>query len=126
MVSAHWKHWPCLFPQHGAGRKHERPIVLEAWQCEIVEQHPAAFLRGLLHSDGARVDNWATRVVAGAVKRYDYPRWQFVNASADILALCCWALDLLEIPWRRSAERVVSVSTRAGVARLDDLIGLKA
>jgi hypothetical protein len=23
-----WKHWPCLFPQHGPGRKHERPIVL--------------------------------------------------------------------------------------------------
>src|SRR3954469_14295206 len=22
-------HLPCLFPQHGAGKKHERPIVLE-------------------------------------------------------------------------------------------------
>jgi len=21
-VSAYWKHWPCLFPQHGRGRKH--------------------------------------------------------------------------------------------------------
>ena len=29
VVSANWKHWPCLFPQHGPGRKHERPIVLE-------------------------------------------------------------------------------------------------
>ena len=27
-----WKHWPCLFPQHGPGRKHERKIRLEAWQ----------------------------------------------------------------------------------------------
>ena len=23
------KHWPCLFPQHGPGRKHERRIELE-------------------------------------------------------------------------------------------------
>jgi hypothetical protein len=22
------KHWPCLFPQHGPGRKHERKIQL--------------------------------------------------------------------------------------------------
>ena len=29
VVQGHWKHWPCLFPQHGPGRKHERPIVLE-------------------------------------------------------------------------------------------------
>jgi hypothetical protein len=25
------------FPQHGPGRKHERPIVLEPWQLEIVD-----------------------------------------------------------------------------------------
>ena len=23
-VSGYSKHWPCLFPQHGPGRKHER------------------------------------------------------------------------------------------------------
>jgi hypothetical protein len=21
-ISMHWKHWPCLIPQHGPGRKH--------------------------------------------------------------------------------------------------------
>ena len=26
-----WKHWLCLFPQHGPGRKHERRIELEPW-----------------------------------------------------------------------------------------------
>ena len=56
---------PCLFPQHGPGRKHERPIGLAGWQQEIVAAYPWDFLRGLLHSDGARVNNWATRVVAG-------------------------------------------------------------
>lgn len=126
VTSAGWKHWACLFPQHGPGRKHERPIVLTPWQRAIVETHPAPFLRGLFHSDGCRVRNWATRMVAGEEKRYDYPRWQFSNNSADIRGLCCWALDLVDIAWRQSNRTMISVSTRAGVARLDELIGLKA
>lgn len=60
VVQSHWKHWPCLFPQHGPGRKHERPIVLEDWQERIVAEHAADFLRGLFHSDGSRVRNWAS------------------------------------------------------------------
>lgn len=120
-----WKHWPCLFPQHGPGRKHDRPIVLEEWQRDVVRAHPADFLRGLFHSDGCRVDNWATRVVGGQKRRYDYPRWQFTNRSDDIRALCCWALDLADVPWRRSGSWVVSVSRREAVARLDELVGPK-
>lgn len=75
------------------------------------------------HSDGSRSKNWTRRVVAGQWKRYDYPRWQFTNHSADIRELCCWALDLVDIPWRQSNRSVISVSTRTGVARLDELIG---
>ena len=52
-------------------------------------------------------------------------RWQFTNESDDIRRLCRWALDLVDVPWRRSDRRTISVSTRAGVARLDELIGLK-
>ncbi|MDP2772161.1 MAG: hypothetical protein Q8O61_01295 [Nocardioides sp.] len=63
--------------------------------------------------------------MAGAMKYYVYPRWQFTNYSADIRALCCWALDLADVPWRQSNVNHISVSTRAGVARLDELIGLK-
>ncbi|WP_245916451.1 hypothetical protein [Nocardioides gansuensis] len=126
VLQSNWKHWPCLLPQHGPGRKHERPIILEPWQREVVEAFPADFLRGPFHSDGCRVDNWATRVVRGERRRYDYGRWQFVNASDDIRRLCAWALDLLEIPWRRSGDRVISVSRREAVARLDELIGLKS
>lgn len=36
-VKAYSKHWHCLFPQHGPGRKHERAIILERWQQEIVD-----------------------------------------------------------------------------------------
>jgi len=126
VVQSNWKHWPCLFPQHGPGRKHLRPIVLEPWQRSIVEAHPAPFLRGLFHSDGSRVRNWTTRMVRGEPRRYDYPRWQFTNQSADIRGLCCWALDLVDLPWRQSNHNTISVSTRTGVARLDELIGRKA
>jgi hypothetical protein len=126
VTTVSWKHWPCLLPQHGPGRKHERPIVLEPWQRAIVVEHPGDFLRGLFHSDGARVANWATRVVAGERRRYEYPRWQFSNRSEDIIALCCWALDLVGVSWRRSSRTHVSVSRRADVTRLDALIGPKA
>ena len=87
VTTVSWKHWPCLFPQHGPGRKHERTIVLEDWQRTVVEAHPAAFLRGLFHSDGCRVNNWATRMVAGRRKRYDYPRWQFPSLSPSLRGL---------------------------------------
>jgi hypothetical protein len=126
ITTVSWKHWPCLFPQHGPGRKHERRIVLAEWQEELVRASPSAFLRGLFHSDGARVNNWATRVVAGEKRRYDYPRWQFSNRSDDILLLCCWALDLVRVPWRRSGPWTVSVSRRDAVARLDALVGAKS
>jgi hypothetical protein len=126
VITVSWKHWPCLFPQHGPGRKHDRSLAMAPWQREIVDAHPADFVRGLFHSDGCRVNNWATRLVDGEKKRYDYPRWQFVNESADIMRWCGEALDLVEIPWRQTSRRTLSVSTRAGVARLDKLIGPKS
>ena len=33
---AYSKSWPCLFPQHGPGRKHEREIALTDWQRSLV------------------------------------------------------------------------------------------
>lgn len=125
VVQGNWQHWPCLFPQHGPGRKHERPIVLEDWQRQVVEAHPGPFLRGLFHSDGCRVRNWTRRPVAGELKRYDYPRWQFTNHSADIRELCCWALDLAGVAWRQANWKSLSVARREAVARLDELIGPK-
>ena len=80
-VHASWKHWPCLFPQHGAGRKHERLIALAPWQQELVDRWPAMLLRGLIQSDGCRVLN---RVNGKA-----YPRYQFTNASEDIRRIFC-------------------------------------
>ncbi|MEE2038466.1 helix-turn-helix domain-containing protein [Nocardiopsis sp. CT-R113] len=132
-VYGDWKHWPCLFPQFGPGKKHERPIVLERWQQAIVDEHPEAFVRGLIHSDGCRIDNKVRRRVGDEWKYYTYPRYQFSNASGDIVDLLTRALDRLQIPWKghvsprppRQDKIVVSASTRAAVARMDEFVGAK-
>jgi hypothetical protein len=54
-VSLYSKHWPCLFPQHGPGKKHTRRIALEPWQQALVDQATEEFILGLIHSDGCRV-----------------------------------------------------------------------
>jgi hypothetical protein len=42
------KHWPCLLPQHGPGKKHLRKIELQSWQRTIVIDNPGCFARGML------------------------------------------------------------------------------
>ena len=119
------KHWPCLFPQHGPGRKHKRKIELEPWQQEIVDAHPGDFARGLFHSDGCRLINRVRRPVKGGDRWYEYPRYLFVNRSADIHRLCGEALDRLGVAWRFSKPTTISVARREAVARLDEFVGPK-
>ncbi|MGW1881875.1 helix-turn-helix domain-containing protein [Streptomyces sp. NPDC001970] len=124
-VTASSKHWPCLFPQHGPGRKHERKIILEPWQQEIVDAHPWEFIRGLIHSDGCRITNWTTRVVGGERKRYEYPRYFFTNLSADIMRLFTDALEGVGVAWTRTNARNISVARKESVALMDAHIGPK-
>ncbi|MFF2654395.1 transcriptional regulator [Streptomyces sp. NPDC058045] len=129
-VTSWSKHWPCLFPQHGPGKKHERPIVLEEWQRVVVDAHPWEFIRGLIHSDGCRITNWTTRMVAGERKRYEYPRYFFTNKSDDIRRLFTDTLDAVGVGWttlaRGSAPFNVSVARRDAVALLDARVGPKS
>ncbi len=119
------KHWPCLFPQHGPGRKHERKIELEPWQQTIVAEHAGKFVRGLFHSDGCRSVNRVFKVLQGGRRGYEYPRYFFVNHSTDILRLCGDALDRLGVAWRFSKPTTISVARRDAVARLDRFVGPK-
>ena len=89
------RHWPCLFPQHGSGRKHMRNIQLEPWQRTIVTALPGHLARGLFHSDGYRGINRIRARLADGDYWYEYPRYLFTNESADILRLCGEALDRL-------------------------------
>lgn len=121
-VKSYSKAWPCLLPQHGPGRKHERPIALVDWQQPIIDRHAGPFLRGLIHSDGWRGMN---RVVAGS-KTYAYPRYNFSNRSSDIRELFCDACDRLGIAWRVMNRWNISVARREAVAALDEIVGPKA
>jgi hypothetical protein len=111
------KHWPCLFPQHGPGRKHERRIELAPWQQEIIAADPRPLLRGLVHSDGCRILNW--------VNGTPYPRYHFSNVSPDIREIFGRACDALGVEWRQNNTFSLSVARRGSVALLDEFIGPK-
>ncbi|MGV0606384.1 helix-turn-helix domain-containing protein [Mycolicibacterium sp. XJ1904] len=116
-VGLYSKHWPCLFLQHGPGKKHTRRIALEPWQQVLVDQATEEFVIGLIHSDGCRVvanDRGVPSV-----------RYHFSNRSEEILGLFTAALDKLGIPWTRSSKYIVSVYRKAATARLDEFVGPK-
>lgn len=116
-ISMYSKHWPCLFPQHGPGRKHERAMRLEVWQEDLVGRATESFLRGLIHSDGCRViaNDRGVRSV----------RYHFSNRSEDIKAIFCSSLDALGIRWTRPSDKDIAIYRKASVARLDQFIGPK-
>jgi hypothetical protein len=122
-INSYSNAWPCLFPQHGPGRKHERKIELALWQQAVVEREPRQFIRGLLHSDGCRVMN---RVCVNG-KDYAYPRYFFTQVSKDIQLIFCRALDQLGIEYSFSGKgKDVSIARAESVARLDSFVGPKA
>ncbi|WP_328870635.1 helix-turn-helix domain containing protein [Streptomyces sp. NBC_00287] len=125
MVTSYSRHWPRLFPQHGPGKKYERTIALEPWQQEIVDAHPWEFIRGLIHSDGCRITNWTTRLIAGEQKRYEYPRYFFTNLSRDIIRLFTEALDRVGVEWRYANARNISIARKVSVALMDTHVGPK-
>lgn len=116
-VLAYWKCWPCLFPQHGSGRKHARPIELTEWQEQIVDRWPKQLLRGLIHSDGCRFIKTGTKWI--------WPRYAFSNTSTDIRRIFCEACDRLGLHYTFAKGTVVYVSRKADVAKLDTFIGPK-
>ncbi|MBI2782106.1 MAG: transcriptional regulator [Chloroflexi bacterium] len=125
-IYSNWKHWLCLFPQHGAGPKHRRRIELRTWQLELVRRHPRELLRGLIQSDGCRSINRVRRPTRDGIKEYQYARYYFTNASPEIRGLFASACDLVDVDWRVMTERVISVARRSSVEALDAFIGPKS
>jgi hypothetical protein len=115
------KHWPCLIPQHGPGRKHLRSIELTEWQEAIVTEQRRAFVKGLIESDGTRII--ATERKGSYVRRA--PRYAFSNRSEDIKRLFCESCDALGIRWTRPSDRQIAIYRLASVAILDEFVGPK-
>ena len=118
--------WKFAFPQHGAGPKHLRPIVLEPWQEEITCKHPRELVRGLIQSDGCRcINRFKTKLPSGRIAEYEYVRYFFSNLSEDIKDIFCRHADQLGIRWSRANPRYVSIHDRKSVAILDSFVGPK-
>jgi hypothetical protein len=117
ILSLYSTHLSCLFPQHGAGRKHNRDITLESWQREIVSREPWRFIRGLIRSDGCAFVN--------RTGRYAYLSYEFSNRSQQIRQLfmdACGRVDVEYRPYRR----YVRIYRRTSVALMRQHVGLKA
>jgi hypothetical protein len=117
VVWAYSSHLSCLFPQHGDGKKHERPIVLEPWQRGLVDAAPWALLRGLIRSDGC--------VFVNRTGPYEYLSYEFANRSADILDLFEMVARGLGLRPRRYA-RAIRLYRRDDVQALVENVGVKA
>jgi hypothetical protein len=105
-------HLPCLFPQHGPGKKHERPLVLEDWQWQVVSRAPWRFLRGCIRSDGC--------VFVNRTGRYDYLSYDFSNLSADLLRFFTRACELVGADYRLYEPRP-GLAARAGWTKAGSL-----
>jgi hypothetical protein len=117
-VYSYWKQWPCYLPQHAAGKKHKRRILLADWQQRLVDRSPEQLLRGLIHSDGCRFLNTGR---AG----WCWPRYMFSQVSTDIQDIFCNACDAVGVHWTRAGPYRIYVSRKSDVALLDTFIGPK-
>jgi hypothetical protein len=116
ILSVYSQHLRCLFPQHGEGKKHERPIVLETWQQQIVDEAPWSFLRGCIRSDGCSFIN--------RTGRYAYLSYEFSNRSQDILGLFGQTCDSVSVEYRRY-PKAIRIYRRPSVALLEANVGVK-
>ena len=116
VLSVYHRHLSRLLPQHGPGKRHERPIVLEPWQHAILEAEPWPFLRGCIRSDGCSFIN--------RTGRYEYLSYHFGNLSPDIRELFVATCARVGVQCRVSGQHV-RINRRACVAQFQEHVGLK-
>ena len=75
VLCVYHRHLSCHLPQAGAGKKHERAIMLEPWQTALVNAEPWRFLRGCNRSDGC--------VFVNRTGRYEYQSYEFSNRASE-------------------------------------------
>jgi hypothetical protein len=126
-VSVYSQHVPCLFPQHGAGKKHERRIFVEPWQQAHLTTAPWGFIRGCIRSDGCCFVN---RTDIHRPEPYEYVSYGFANRSKDIVDLFVGACDRVGVFTRANCNPDgrwdVRVNRRASVALMLEHVGYKS
>jgi len=121
-ICVHNSHLKLLFPQHAIGKKHLREIKLAEWQKEILDRHPALFIKGLIHSDGCFYTTKQNNKI--------YERYGFANRSIDIVDLVKEYLEKINIKYACHLNKTtqiyrLSISKKEEVQRLKALIGIK-
>ena len=117
-IYSNWKHWLCLFPQHGPGPKHRRRFVCRTgssarptlcrWTRCAVLSSPTAAAR----STGSADRPWTgSRNTNTSATTSPMPR-RISGMFAD-------ACDLVGVEHRVMTERVISVARRSSVEILD-------
>jgi hypothetical protein len=126
-VSVYSSHLSCVLPQHGLGKKHERPIVLESWQEAIVESEPWAFVRACIWTDGC---SFVNRTDIHRPQPYEYLSYGFSNMSKEIVDLFVGACDRVGVYTRVNCNPRglwdVRINRRHSVSRLLAKVGLKS
>jgi hypothetical protein len=116
MLCVYSSHLPCVFPQHGPGKKHHRTIALEPWQQDLVDRAPWPLLRGLIRSDGC--------VFINRTGAYRYETYEFRNQSRDLLVLFSQTRNRVGVDHRRTRERI-RLNRRDAVAAMLAHVGQK-
>jgi hypothetical protein len=83
-VKTYNKKLSILFPQIGKGAKHKRKLTFTDWQMDILKQYPKEFIRACIQSDGS--------IYNAKSKGRIYKRYNFTNASEDIIDLFLYSL----------------------------------
>lgn len=122
-ISVYNKHLPCLLPQHGLKKKHERPISPEIWQWALITAAPWPFIRGCIRTDGCAFVN--------RTGPYEYLSYHFTNVSRDIALLFTFALRVVGVDYRltngcKRGINNVRINRRQSVALMVKHVGLKA
>lgn len=117
------KNLPHWFPQHGPGKKHNRDIILEKWQEEILEKYSKDFIKGLIHSDGSRYTQTQGKYISIF--------YNFTNLSKDIMNLFQKYLDKLDIKYTsrvktNGKQLMCEIRRKKEVLKLDEFIGPKS
>ncbi len=123
-VSLYSQHLPCLLPQHGPGKKHERVIALEPWQTTLLEAAPWPFIKACIRTDGCCFVN---RHGGG---RYEDLCYGFANRSEDIIRLFTQSCEQVGVTTRTNfnARRPlwdVRINQRRSVALVLEHVGRK-
>jgi hypothetical protein len=114
-LSVYYRGLPNVFPHTGKGKKHDRRIVLEQWQKDILD--PTQFLKGLFHSDGC--------YYLSKGKGY----YNFTNFSKDIIELYKTSCNTLGIDYTevnyKSGRNAINHYNRPAVEKMMKMFGTK-